>query len=935
MDVQSSVTYAALIEVRGQGNVLDENASPNVTLRVEGSSNNGDGVLTAADGAVNDGVIALDTIGWYWWLNSSLDVAAGGAFTNAAGGVVVVSTDSGGGRYLEGNIVNQGEITANANEQWSGNVTNAGTINVAAGAQVDVTSLNGAAPTLSQTGGALSVDGTLILHGGALDVEAGALSGGGALLIEDANLSFGADAAGPLAVQAVGQGDVLVNNLAPGVTVWVRGDGRFNQGVLTAAPGAVNAGVILLESASSWWRSILTIEDTLDNTSTGVVQVSQGAGGGRLINGDLTNEGTIAVDADTSVEIDGNGNDGPTLTQNDGVIEANGQLLLNGGLLDFEGGAVVGNFYAENAQLYVSPDVTDASLIHAVGNGDVLLDNASASSTILVQGDAGFNAGVLTVAADATNAGVIQLTSTSAYWGSVLSTPDMLDNTPIGQILVTAGAGGERWLNGDLDNEGLLSVDAGVELQENGATSAGPTFIQDGGSIQADGQFVVNGGLFDFESGDVSGSFYVNSAQIYVSPDAVDPATVYVVGSGNMLLGNEGPSVTLQVQGDDAFNAGVLTAAAGAVNAGSIVLASTSDYWGSVLDAPNTLLNAQGGLIAVGDDGGAGVRWLEGDFVNAGTIFVPKDRQLTLQGDSSDAAGPTLIQDGGLIAANGQFVQDGGLFDFEAGGATGSFLVNGAQIYVGPEVEFPSSIEVVGSNNTLLENASAVTTLWVQGNDGYNTGVLTAAPDAFNAGTIILASVGNSWGETLAAPDGMVNQTGGHIAVYGGGGPAILSGDLTNDGDLSLSGVSNLYIDTLVNNATVSVDASGQFLLPGATALTDAGAAESVADQTGVQLRAPALGDAPLEIDSGDGQRPRTSNGIVAVDPGTQLDRRLRRLRTRYLHPGRRLRSPSSGRMIIDGGLFHLSEGGTVWSAFIIRNGQIQVAAPSDATRRA
>ncbi len=105
----------------------------------------------------------------------------------------------------------------------------------------------------------------------------------------------------------------------------------------------------------------------------------------------------------------------------------------------------------------------------------------------------------------------------------------------------------------------------------------------------------------------------------------------------------------------------------------------------------------------------------------------------------------------------------------------GSFLVSGASIYVGPD-------------NTLLENASAATTLWVQGNDGYNAGVLTAAPDAFNAGTIVLASVSDYWGETLAAPDGMVNQTGGHIAVYGGG-PAILSGDLTNDGDLSLSGV--------------------------------------------------------------------------------------------------------------------------------------------------
>jgi hypothetical protein len=220
--------------------------------------------------------------------------------------------------------------------------------------------------------------------------------------------------------------------LGAGVTIWVRGDDRFNNGVLTVAPGAVNAGTILVESASSWWWSILSIQDTLDNASTGVIQVSQGAGGGRSIQGNLTNEGTILVDANAPVEIDGNGNGGPTLTQNGGLIQANGRLLLNGGLLDFEGGAVTGNFYAKNAQLYVSPDVTDPSLIHVVGGGDVLLDNASASTTLLVQGDDSYNAGVLTVAPDVTNAGVIQLDSTSGYWGIALAIQDLLDNTLTG-----------------------------------------------------------------------------------------------------------------------------------------------------------------------------------------------------------------------------------------------------------------------------------------------------------------------------------------------------------------------------------------------------------------------------------------------------------------------------------------------------------------------
>jgi hypothetical protein len=117
-------------------------------------------------------------------------------------------------------------------------------------------------------------------------------------------------------------------------------------------------------------------------------------------------------------------------------------------------------------------------------DGDVLLDNASASTTIIVQGDDRFNAGVLTVAPDATNAGVIQLDSTSGYWGSVLAIQDMLDNTPTGQIVVAPGAGGVRWINGDIDNEGLVSVAAGADLEIDGATNAGPTCIQDGGSVQ-------------------------------------------------------------------------------------------------------------------------------------------------------------------------------------------------------------------------------------------------------------------------------------------------------------------------------------------------------------------------------------------------------------------------------------------------------------------
>ncbi|HVS38085.1 MAG TPA: hypothetical protein VMS17_21180, partial [Gemmataceae bacterium] len=90
----------------------------------------------------------------------------------------------------------------------------------------------------------------------------------------------------------MGQDDLLVTNQG-GATVWVRGDDRFGPGVLTVAPDAVNAGTILLQSASTYWGSFLSLQDGLDNTATGVIHVTAGSGGARSITGDLSNEGTL------------------------------------------------------------------------------------------------------------------------------------------------------------------------------------------------------------------------------------------------------------------------------------------------------------------------------------------------------------------------------------------------------------------------------------------------------------------------------------------------------------------------------------------------------------------------------------------------------------------------------------------------------------------
>ena len=169
LDVEDA-TGTGLIEVRNTQNVLDQNLAPGVTLWVQGCNWNGDGVLTAVDGAVNDGVIDLESIGFWWW-NSRLDVVPGGTFTND--GALDVQPGSGGRRYISGNLVNQGALTADADMLLSGSIANSGTIDVAAGVNVSLAGLDGDSPALSQTAGSLTVDGSLVLPGGTLDVEGG------------------------------------------------------------------------------------------------------------------------------------------------------------------------------------------------------------------------------------------------------------------------------------------------------------------------------------------------------------------------------------------------------------------------------------------------------------------------------------------------------------------------------------------------------------------------------------------------------------------------------------------------------------------------------------------------------------------------------------------------------------------------------------------
>ena len=162
---------------------------------------------------------------------------------------------------------------------------------------------------------------------------------------------------------------------------------------------------------------------------------------------------------------------------------------------------------------------------------------------------------------------------------------------------------------GSWTNNGVVGVDPGTQLEVAPDGSGGDAFTQAGGLVAAAGAFVVDGGLFHFTGGAVSGAFAVRDGWVRVESGVVTPSVVDVVGDST-LLDNASSAVTLDVQGGSPLGDGdaVLTAADGATNFGAIVLESLDGVHHGYFRVPaGSFTNEPGGMIQVqlppGDSG--------------------------------------------------------------------------------------------------------------------------------------------------------------------------------------------------------------------------------------------------------------------------------------------------------------------------------------------
>ena len=409
LDISNEATNAASFTAFGAcsfSGMLHANQS----LSIQGSGT-GDGLLTLQTGAVNRGLISLETISG----TRASRLLTSGSATNDATGEIRIEAGTGGPRSVEGELINRGVLHAST--------------------------------------ASLSVHGIYESAGGSVI---------GNVFFHDIQLRVSDSPAAPLTLTLRGTTTLLTDNFT-NTTLWVQGSGSGNA-LLIAPDSFSNHGTIHLQTVSGTRRSDLTVTGTLHNAASGRIEVERGTGGARDFTGGLQNEGTLSVAADTALYMHGTDR---TWNQLDGEVLADGRCTWADGDFHLLGGVITGDFYLRDAMIDIHASATHSNRLFAAG-ACTLLNNRSPETTVHVEANAFYGHATLTTHTNgAKNLGTLLLRTLSGIRNSNLSAPGAgVTNGPTGLILSEAGSGGARAFTGTLVNQGqVASFDYRIDFE--------------------------------------------------------------------------------------------------------------------------------------------------------------------------------------------------------------------------------------------------------------------------------------------------------------------------------------------------------------------------------------------------------------------------------------------------------------------------------------
>ncbi len=814
--------------------------------------------ITFDNGFVNNGQIEMSSSYASNSYHSYLTVT-NGTLTNAAGGSITVLGGY-GQRYLNGQLDNQGLLDVDYTLHLQGAAAthvNTGTIDIASGRALIVESTSFAYNGGTVNGpGRIDFDASTATFNVAvlpdvlmtfMDSELAApatLTSNGTLRLYAGNtISASIDNYGTIDVQRnnnsmTGQLTTQAGSLLDVNVVTTR------QAQITFDNGFVNNGQIEMSSsyASNSYHSYLTVNSgTLSNAGGGSITVLGGYGQ-RYLNGELDNQGLLNIDYTLRLQ-------GSVATHsNTGTIDiASGQALsVENTSWQFDGGSVIGDgridFDASTATFNVAvlPDVLmtfmDSELAAAAtltnngtvrlyagntisadidnyGTIDVQRNNNSMTGQLTTQSGSLLDINVVTTRqAQITfdngfvNNGQIEMSSgyaSNSYHSYLTVTNGTLTNAAGGSITVLGGYG-QRYLNGELDNQGLLDVDYTLHLQGAAAThvntgtidiASGRALIVESTSFAYNGGTVSGPGRIDFDASTATFNVAVlpDVLMTFMDSELAAPATLTSNGTVRLYAGNTISADidnygTIDVQRNNNSMTGQLTTQSGSlldinvvttrqaqitfdngfVNNGQIEMSSgyASNSYHSYLTVTNgTLTNASGGSITV--LGGYGQRYLNGELDNQGLLDV--DYTLHLQGAAAThvntgtidiASGRALIVESTSFAYNGGTVNGPGRIDFDASTATFNVAVlpDVLMTFMDSELAAPATLTSNGTvrlyaGNTISADIDNYGTIDVQRNNNSMTGQLTT-----QSGSLLDINVVTTRQAQITFDNGFVNN---------------------------------------------------------------------------------------------------------------------------------------------------------------------------------
>lgn len=427
-------------------------------------------------------------------------------------------------------------------------------------------------------------------------------------------------------------GSKSINSLtiggATGVqTLLIQGNSANGNATLTSASDCTNGGTITLDSIDIVMPSSLVVSaGILTNQSGGFINVNPGTGGSRTISANLTNDGTVNINASTELSK----TDGVTINnsafniatdasltfgtrgvfnQDSGTLDIDGSFtMVYDDTLNFNDGTITGTpLLAKSTLNLASTAITPLSVTFQ--NISNLSGNIVAGQSILIQACAAVGGAILTTASGFTNEGTITLDSIDIVMPSSLVVPGILTNQSGGVIDVNPGTGGSRTISAELNNQGAVNIGTTATLSSSSAdhansgiinitggnlilnqSGATPSFINTGTiDVGATRIFDINSGTFFNQSpGDIIGGGTVNinsatffgvgaivadvnniSSQINPGPAASTPGILNITGDYSQ---NSSDALNIEVGGTnpgtgfDQLNISALATLAGGLN---------------------------------------------------------------------------------------------------------------------------------------------------------------------------------------------------------------------------------------------------------------------------------------------------------------------------------------------------------------------------------